>query len=318
MNERRTLLLIGAGGFAGAHLRQAAEAAGMRVVGGSRSPAGTEVACDLLQPASIAAAIDDVRPQVVVNLAGAASVAESWREPGAAFAVNATGALNLLEALAASAFDAQLICASSAEVYGQAGPERMPLREDEPLRPVSPYGSSKAAMEVVCGQYVRSHGMRIAVVRSFNQLGPGQPAAFVASALARQVAAAEVRGSDAVTLAVGNLSAARDFTDVRDGARAYREIAAGGATGTYNLCSGKPVRISSLIEMMREATPLEVDTSPDPELTRPVDPPVVYGSAQRLREATGWEPEIPLQRTVAELLEWWRAELRGEREGAAA
>ena len=313
------MLLIGAGGFAGTHLRETAEAAGTRVVGCSRDPAGGDVACDLLDPDSIAAALDDVRPQVVVNMAGAASVADSWREPGTAFGVNAVGALNLLEALAASAFDAHLVCASSGEVYGEPGPERLPLAESEPLRPVSPYGSSKAAMEIVCGQYVRSHGMRIAVVRSFNQLGPGQSPTYVASALARQVAAAEARGSDAVTLAVGNLSAARDFTDVRDAARAYGGIAARGVTGTFNLCSGKPVMISSLIEMMREATRLEVDAAPDPELIRPVDPPVVYGSASRLREATGWQPQIPLKQTVADLIAWWRVEIsRSEAEGAAA
>jgi GDP-4-dehydro-6-deoxy-D-mannose reductase len=317
MTARKTVLLIGAGGFVGSHLRAAAEEAGMRVVGASRRPSGDDLACDLLEPDSIAAALDDVRPQAVVNLAGAASVGASWKRPAETFSVNAGGVLNLLDALATASFDAHLVCVSSGEVYGAAGAERLPLDEEQPLLPGSPYASSKAAMEILCGQYARSHPMRIAVVRSFNQLGPGQAPEFVASALARQVAAAELRGEDAVTLAVGNLAAARDFTDVRDGARAYLAIVEGGVTGTYNLCSGRPMKISSLIEMMREATPLALDAAPDPALARPVDAPVVYGSPERLREATGWSPEVPLQRTVADLVEWWRSQLSA-REGAAA
>ena len=317
MSAQKTVLLIGAGGFVGSHLRAAATEAGLRVVGASRRPSADDLACDLLDPDSIAAALDDVRPQTVVNLAGAASVGESWKRPAETFAVNATGVLNLLDALATAPFDAQLVCVSSGEVYGSPGTERLPLEEEQPLLPESPYASSKTAMEVLCGQYVRSHRMRVAVVRSFNQLGPGQAPEFVASALARQVAAAELRGEDAVTLAVGNLSAARDFTDVRDGARAYLAIVEGGVTGTYNLCSGRPVKISSLVETMREATPLAIDAAPDPELARPVDAPVVYGSSDRLREATGWSPAIPLERTVADLVEWWRSQL-STREGAAA
>jgi GDP-4-dehydro-6-deoxy-D-mannose reductase len=313
------MLLIGAGGFAGRHLREAAEAAGMRVVAASRSPGTGGIHCDLLDPGSVVAALDDVRPQSIVNLAGAASVAASWGQPAETFAVNALGVLNLLEAHAASPFDAHLVCVSSGEVYGQPGRERLPLHEEQSVQPDSPYGSSKAAMEILCGQYVRSHGVRIAVLRSFNQLGPGQPPQFVASALARQIAAAELRGEDEVSLAVGNLSAARDFTDVRDSARAYQAVVAGGITGTYNLCSERAVKIETLIEMMRETTSLDVEAAVDPELTRPVDAPVVYGSAERLREATGWTPEIPLQRSVADLVAWWRSELaRREPEGAAA
>ncbi len=310
MNEERTLLLIGARGFAGSHVREAAEGAGLRVVGASRNARRPDLSCDLRDPASVGALLDGAEPDLVVNMAGVASVGGSWRRPGETFAVNAVGVLNLLEAIAARAPRAHLLCVSSAEVYGEVDPDRLPLSEEYPLRPVSPYGSSKAAMELLCGQYARSHRLRVAVVRAFNQLGPGQSEEFVASGFGRQIAAAELRGEEEVILAVGNLSVARDFVDIRDAAGAYVAIAEQELTGTYNLCSGKAVKIESLIDHMRSATRLEVRTAPDPELTRRVDQPLVYGSAGQLAVAIGWQPRIPLNRSVADLLDWWRAELQ--------
>ncbi len=164
-------------------------------------------------------------------------------------------------------------------------------------------------MEVLCGQYARGCGLRVAVIRAFNQIGPGQSPAFAASGFARQIAAAEIAGEERVELAVGNLAAARDFTDVRDAARAFAEVARRELTGTFNLCSGRALRLEALVEEMAKATPLSVEIRPDPSLSRPVDPTVVYGSPARLHEAIGWAPEIPLSRTVADLLDWWRAEL---------
>ena len=301
--------MIGAGGFAGSHLRRAAEAAGLRVVGTSRSPDGPDLHCDLLDPESVEATLRGVAPNLVANLAGVASVGRSWKRPAETFAVNAAGVLNLLEAMASEAPEAHLLCVSSSEVYGEVEPDRLPVTEDHPVRPVSPYGSSKAAMELLCSAYTRSHGLRVAVVRAFNQLGPGQSEDFAASGFARQIAAAELRGEDEVTIAAGNLSAARDFIDVRDAAGAYLAISGRELTGIYNLCSGEAVKIESLIDRLRDITALGVTTETEPELTRQVDAPLVYGSAERLRAATGWEPRIALEQAVADLLDWWRAEL---------
>jgi GDP-4-dehydro-6-deoxy-D-mannose reductase len=304
------MLLLGANGFAGSHLREAATRAGLRVVGTSRSGEGAELACDLLEPDSVQRAVAEANPELVVNMAGWASVKGSWEHPEEAFAANATGAQNLLEAVYAGAAGAHLVCVSSAEVYGEVSEEDLPLAEESPMRPISPYGESKAAMEEMCNRCSAAWGLRIAVLRAFNQLGPRQRPDFVASDFARQIAAAEAEGASEMNMRVGNLSAARDFTDVRDSARAFLAVSERQVTGTFNMCSGKAVKVETLLEHMREATNLDVQVKPDPELVRPVDTPVIYGSAVRLREATGWEPRIPIKRSVADLLDWWREELR--------
>jgi len=162
---------------------------------------------------------------------------------------------------------------------------------------------------VVCDFYARGEGPRVAVVRAFSQIGPGQSAAFPISGFARQIAAAEQAGAGEVELAIGNRDAARDFTDVRDAARAFVEISRRELTGAFNLCTGRALKLGDLIGEMGRETPLPLRVVSDPSLRRPVDPAVVYGDPRRLREATGWEPRIPLSQTLADLLEWWRAEL---------
>ena len=309
MSEERTLLLLGAGGFIGSHLAAAAAAAGLRVVATSR--AGTEAAppCDLRDPAAIAACVERVRPQLIVNAAGDPSVARSWEHPGEAHAVNADGVRNLLEAAARLVPTAHLVCLSSAAVYGRPGEEEMPLAEGAPPAPVSPYGESKLAMEGFCREAERSREARIAVVRAFNLIGPGQPPFNAASSLARQIAEAELAGAAAVELLLGNLEAARDLIDVRDAARALVELAGRGVTGTFNLCSGRAHTVAEQAAVLASMTPLEVRTRTDPDLARPSDPPLLLGDPGRLREAIGFVAEIPLERSLADLLEWWRRRL---------
>jgi len=308
----RTLLLIGSGGFVGGHVARVAGEGGrgLRVIGADR--AGAALDCDLLDPVSVRGCVAAAAPDLIVNMAGAASVAASWKDPAFAFALNATGVLNLLEAVVAEAPDAHLLCVSSAEVYGEPRAERLPFTEDGPLEPVNPYGAAKLAMEALCGQYGRSRDLEIAVVRAFNQLGPGQDAAFAASSFARQIAAAEVAGEERAELSVGNLEAARDFTDVRDTARAFVELSSGRVTGIFNLCSGRAVRLSELVEEMQRAATIPVDVTTDPSLLRPADPSVAYGSAELLREAIGWQAEIAISQTVGDLLEWWRGRVAAE------
>ncbi len=305
------MLLIGANGFVGGHLRDAATAAGLQVISADRNgdAAAGGIVCDLRDPASVAACLEAARPDLVVNMAGAASVAESWKDPAATFDLNATGALNLLEAVAAVVPEAHVLCVSSADVYGEPRDDRLPFSESLTLEPVSPYGASKAAMEAICGQYARGRGMRIATIRPFNQIGPGQAGKYAASGFARQIAEAEARGARSVEMSVGNLDASRDFTDVRDTARAFTEVSARGLTGVYNLCSGSPLGLEALVRAMADATELPVDVRVDPALRRPADPSVVYGDPSRLHEAIGWEPRIPLEQTVADLLDWWRRRL---------
>jgi GDP-4-dehydro-6-deoxy-D-mannose reductase len=308
LNEERTLLLIGAGGFVGSHVRVAAEAAGARVVAADRS-GRPGARCDLLDATSVASCIEAAAPDLLVNMAGAASVAASWGGAGDALEVNARGVENLLEAVAELAPEAHVLCVSSAQVYGEPGVGSLPFGEEAALAPVTPYGESKAAMEAVCERFASERGMPIAVVRAFNMIGPGQEAPYAAAGFAREIAAAELAGADRVALAVGNPGAARDFTDVRDAARAFVEISLAQLTGTYNLCSGRAVSLADLIAELAAATALPVSSQPDPSLRRPADPAVTYGDPNRLRRAIGWAPEIPLSKTVADLLDWWRARL---------
>jgi GDP-4-dehydro-6-deoxy-D-mannose reductase len=306
MSEKRTLLLIGGGGFLGAHVAAAAAAAGLEVVATTRGGTGAAPPCDLLDPASLAACVEAVRPDLVVNAAGAASVGSSWEHPAETFAANATGVLNLLEAVTGQAGDAHVLCLSSADVYGMREERELPLGEDLRSLPVTPYGASKAAMEVLCGQYARGHGVRIAVVRVFNLIGPGQSPRFVAAGFARRIAEAE-RGGAAVELALGNSAALRDFGDVRDGARALVELSRRELAGTYNLCTGEGRTVAGLVEALTGQARVPVTLRREPGLERPADPPALVGDPRRLREATGFAPQISLDRTLADLLDEWRA-----------
>jgi GDP-4-dehydro-6-deoxy-D-mannose reductase len=312
MSESRTLLLVGASGFLGGHVGRFAAESGLRVVPPARGTgeAGTP-GFDLLDPDAVEACVGAAQPDLVVNAAGAASVGRSWERPAETFAVNAIGALNLLEAVARRAPKAHLLCISSADVYGTHKQEELPLSEELELRPVTPYGASKAAMEMVCGQYARSRGLRLAICRAFNLLGPGQSPRFAVSGFARRIAEAEARGSDGVELGLGNPSAERDFSDVRDGARALLELSRCELEGTYNLCSGSAMTMAGLAEQLGRLARVPVTVSTDPALGRPADPPALVGDPRRLREATGFEPEIPLERTLADLLEERRRRLAG-------
>jgi len=311
VGEERTLLLLGAGGFIGSHLAAAATAAGLRVVAATRAGIEGAPPCDLLDAAAVEECLRAVAPDLIVNAAGDPSVARSWEHPEEARAINAGGVRNLLEAAARSAPGVHLVCLSSAAVYGQPGEEAMPLGEATPAAPVSPYGEAKLAMEGLCREAEAAGELRIVVVRAFNLIGPGQPPSNAASSLARQIAAAELAGRATVELTLGNPEAARDLVDVRDAARALVELSSGGLAGTFNLCSGQAHTVAGQAVALAAMTPLEVATRTDPDLARPSDPPLLLGDPTRLREAIGFAPEIPLERSLTDLLEWWRQRLAG-------
>jgi GDP-4-dehydro-6-deoxy-D-mannose reductase len=303
-----TTLITGAGGFLGGHLLAAGREAGLRVVSASRRGGDGVPPCDLLDPASVEACIETARPDLVVNAAGAASVGRSWERPAETFATNATGVLNLLEAVTRKAPEAHVLCLSSADVYGVRGAEELPLREELEPRPVTPYGASKAAMEAVCGQYARGRGLRIGIVRAFNLIGPGQSAQFAVPGFARRIAAAEREGGTGVVeLSLGNGDAVRDFIDVREGARALLELSRRELRGTYNLCSGRGATIAELAAGLAAAAHIPVTVRHDPGLERPADPPALVGDPSRLRQASGFAAEAPLARSLGDLLDEWRS-----------
>jgi GDP-4-dehydro-6-deoxy-D-mannose reductase len=203
-----------------------------------------------------------------------------------------------------------VLAVSSADVYGIVAPDELPLTEDSPLRPASPYAASKVAADFLGLQAWLGRHLPVLRVRAFNHLGPGQTDKFVAPALASRVARAELEGGEVLT--VGDLSARRDFTDVRDVVRAYRLLVEHGEPGeVYNVCSGVDLAVQDLADQLVAQARVPLRLEVDESLLRPVELPVLRGSHQRLTDATGWEPEIPIAQTLTDLLEDWRVRLAG-------
>lgn len=288
-------LITGATGFVGPHLSSHLEANGDHVtaIGHTNGP-------DLLDAQGWSDLVEEVKPEVIFHLAGFSDVGASWKAPRESFRLNAEGTLSILEA-ARNHRVGRVIVVSSADVYGIASPASLPLTETAPMQPRSPYGASKQAAEALAQQYCNGWGLDVIVVRPFNHIGPGQSANFFAPAIASKIAAAELAGGGSVTH--GDLSPERDFTDVRDVVRAYRLIATSGRKGaTYNVCTGKAVAMSSILDELIDAAMVPISTEPDPELVRPVDLPVLRGSFEALNADTGWEPSIGLSETLTDVL----------------
>jgi GDP-4-dehydro-6-deoxy-D-mannose reductase len=240
----------------------------------------------------------------VYHLAGYSDVGGSWGDPEGAFRANATTTLSLLIA-AREAGVGRVLVASSADVYGRVVDGALPVTEECPLRPVSPYAASKVAAEYLALQSHLGSDLATLRVRLFNQLGPGQSDRFVVPALACQIAEAERTGTSVIQ--VGNLSARRDFTDVRDSVKALRLLVERGQPGdVYNLCSGRDRSVQEVAESLLALARRPMTLQVEPSRVRPVDLPLLVGDATRLKTATGWEPEIPLARTLADVLQEWR------------
>lgn len=264
---------------------------------------------DLTLPSSLARGLDRAQPDVVLHLAGATSVASSWQQPDRSFHVNALGTLNLLEALRSLETEPTVVVATSGEIYGAVDPERQPIAEDEPLRPISPYAASKAAQDLITAQYHLGFGLPTVRLRLFPHTGPGRPPQFAASGFARQIARIE-RGLDPPVLSVGNLQPVRDFTDVRDVARAYWLAAVHGRPGeAYNIGSGRGAAIFEVLDLLLSSTDREIEVRLDPERIRPADIESLVADNSRFVAATGWQPAIPLRQTMADLLDWWRSKI---------
>lgn len=267
-------------------------------------------AVDLLDAGATAAAIAAAVPEVVYHLAGQASVPTAWERPAQTFALNVEGTLNVLEAVRTAAGGARVVLVGSGEVYGP--PEALPVAEDAPLHPQNPYAVSKAAADLVGGMYADSRGMDVVRTRSFNHAGPGQSDEFVVGTLARQVAEGLRRGDDPIRVVTGSPEPKRDFTDVRDVVAAYRLLGAGTApSGVYNVCSGRATSVAELLDVLRGVAGREIAHSVDPARVRAHEVMEIRGDPSRLRQHTGWQPRVPLERTLADAVEWWRIKLSG-------
>ena len=304
-------LVTGAAGFAGSHLIDLLARAGADVIawhrpGGSPPREGSAgvrwEAVDLLDKGQVHAAIARARPSAVYHCAGAAHVGRAWDSTTPTFATNVLGTHHVLQAIERSGTGARVLVPSSALVYAAADEA---LTEAHPLMPASPYGLSKLAQEMLA---LRTNGaLPVSIPRPFNHIGPRQDPHFVASGFARRIADIEV-GRWAPEISVGNLEARRDLTDVRDTVRAYQMILERGQPGRpYNICSGRAISIRELLDLLIARARVPVEVKVDPARYRPNDTPLLLGDPSRLRDELGWTAEIPIERTLDDLLEYWRS-----------
>jgi GDP-4-dehydro-6-deoxy-D-mannose reductase len=266
-----------------------------------------DIETDVADGAAVGRVMADVAPDVVYHLAALTHVGESWENPSQVLRVNVLGTAELLAAARAHCAEARILVVSSAEVYGVVTPEQLPLGEDTPTLPASPYAASKLAAEAVALQAWRGYGQSVIVVRPFNHIGPGQSPNFFVPALAKRIV--EAKRSGVSVLPVGTLSTRRDFTDVRDVVAAYRLLMERGSGGeVYNVCSEHDVAMSDVADQLLALADVDASFQTDPALVRPVDIPVLRGDASRLRGAIGWQPRIPLATTLADVLASWEAD----------
>lgn len=303
-------LVTGATGFAGSHLLERLLLSHDQVAGwsNSRGHSFDEASrigwqkVDILDRDAVRGAISALQPSVVFHCAGLPHVAESWGNAGRALQVNALGTHHLLDAVRESSPGSRVIVAGSALVYRQSGEA---LREDSPVGPCDPYGLSKLAQEMVS---IRA-GTPVIATRPFNHFGPRQQPSFATSSFAKQIAEIEAGRREPVML-VGNLDSRRDLTDVRDTVRAYEALAALGTPGRiYNICSGTAHRVGDVLDRLVALARVRVTVQQDPARMRPSDNPVVLGDPSRIAADTGWTTTIPLDRTLEDLLAWWRTQV---------
>jgi GDP-4-dehydro-6-deoxy-D-mannose reductase len=293
--RRVRALVTGGRGFVGTWLIAYLRAEGDQVV-----PIDREV--EITDAVAVREAVIAAAPDALYHLAALTHVGRSWDDPGEVFRVNALGTLNVLEAARACARAPRVLITSSAEVYGSVTEEELPVREETPLAPVTPYGASKVATEFLAIQAHLGYGLPVVRVRPFNHVGPGQASGFVVPSLASHII--EARSSGAKSIPVGNLGARRDLTDVRDVVRAYRLLVERGTAGeVYNVCSGHDVSIEEVARTLLELAGVDLRLVVDRALARPVDVPVLCGDPGKLHAATGWEPEIDLARTLRDVLD---------------
>lgn len=316
MGERA--LITGVTGFAGSHLAEYLLARGdLEVYGTVRWRSKREniegikglnlVECELRDSVSVERMLAQLRPDYLFHLAAQSFVPTSWNAPGDTLINNILSELNLFEAARRLNLKTRFQIACSSEEYGLVRPEETPITEDNPLRPLSPYGVSKVAQDLLGYQYYQSYGLPVVRTRTFNHTGPRRGHVFVSSDFARQIAEIEAGKHDPV-IEVGNLSAQRDFSDVRDVVRGYwLAVTAGDPGEVYQICSGRAWSISELLDRLLALTSFKVEIRVDTARLRPSDVPLLLGTYEKFNRKTGWKPEIAFEKTLHDLLDYWRA-----------
>jgi GDP-4-dehydro-6-deoxy-D-mannose reductase len=312
------VLITGITGFVGSHLAELALERGAAVFGSARWRSNTEnvdhlrdritlVPADLRDPSSVQSLIAASEPDYLFHLAAQSFVSASWEAPAETLSTNTLCQVNLLESLRVSRRDTRVLAVGSSEEYGLVYPDELPIRETNPLRPLSPYAVSKVTQDLMAYQYFKSYGLHVVRSRAFNHTGPRRGEVFAESNFARQVAEIEA-GLHEPVVYVGDLTPTRDFSDVRDIVRGYWDLLDRGTPGeVYNLCSGTDWSIGHILDLLIQGSSAPgVDIRQDPARLRPSDLPTLRGSRERIERALGWRPEIPLERTLTDLLEYWR------------
>jgi len=313
------VLITGITGFAGSHLADycLAREEDVEVIGICRWRSRRENIdhlegqiqmrdCDLRDASSVRTLIGEVQPDWIFHLAAQSYVPSSWNSPTETLTTNILGQLNIFEAMRETGCDARIQITGSSEEYGLVHPEETPITESNPLRPLSPYAVSKVAQDTLGYQYHQSYGTKVIRTRAFNHTGPRRGDVFVTSNFAKQIAEIEA-GKREPVMHVGDLTPQRDFTDVRDIVRAYwlgLEHCTPGEV--YNICCGKAYRIQEVLDLLVAHSDCEIEVREDPARLRPSDVPLLLGDNSKFCAATGWQPEIPFEKTAKDLLDYWR------------
>lgn len=306
-------LIIGGAGFVGAYLIRHLRDEKNRDVYVTKMPHETITEdgirvydLNILDKDAICTLLEEVQPDEIFHLAAQSSVAVSWKNPALTVDVNVKGAVNVLDAVRETCPNARVLLIGSGEEYGHVKSEEMPIVEENAVRPGNIYAATKVCQNLLGAIYAEAYNMDVMMVRAFNHIGPNQIPQFVVADFCKQVADIEA-GRQEPVMKVGNLSARRDFTDVRDVVRAYGMIIEKGTAGeTYNVGSGHAIAIQEILDKILEESTAEISVEKDPSKFRPVDVPVIEANTNKLREATGWEPQIPLTQTIKETVNYWR------------
>jgi len=314
----KKIFITGIAGFVGSHLAELLLSRGDTVYGLLRSRSNTDHIksvidklhledADLMDTHSLYTTVARIRPDYIFHLAAQSFVPTSWVSPSVTLEVNIVGSANLFEAVRMAKIDPVIQIACSSEEYGLVHADELPIREDNPLRPLSPYAVSKCAMDYLGYQYNQSYKVRIIRTRGFNHTGPRRGDTFAESNFAKQIALIE-KGRQEPVIHVGNLEASRDYTDVRDMVRAYVLSVEKCTPGdVYNICSGATIKISDMLNILLSMTKIKVKIQEDPDRMRPSDVPVLLGDNSKFVKKTGWKPEIPFTKTLEDLLNYWRS-----------
>lgn len=318
------VLITGITGFAGSHLAEyiLERHPGVEIYGIRRWRSRTEnvehlldkikiLECNLVDASSVKSLIADVKPAKIFHLAAQSFVPSSWNAPAESLTTNILSQLNIFEALRESKLlDTWVQIACSSEEYGMVHPDEVPIKETNPLRPLSPYAVSKVGQDYLAYQYFMSYGIKAVRTRGFNHTGPRRGEVFVCSNFSKQAVEIEKKKRPPV-IYVGNIEAKRDFTDVRDMVHAYWLSLEKCEPGeVYNICSGSAVAISELLDMVIANANLKIDVKVDPERLRPSDVPLLLGDYSKFHKATGWKPEIPFNKTLGDIMDYWREHIR--------